>query len=146
MVKHWSKTQTNVTLSSAEAELVASVKASTEALGLRGMAKERGANMGIVAETDSTATKGITSRSGSGRLKHIGVGALWVQEKAASGEIKYAKIPRSSNCADLLTHHCSRRESERRLYDMGVDLLPLEARAAGDERAPGEGGGRELQQ
>ena len=104
------------------------VKASTEGLGLRGMLKELGAKVELEVETDSSATKGITARSGNGKLKHLEVGSLWVQEKASSGEIRFRKIPRSDNCADLLAHHCSPREMQKHLANMNVDLMQLDMR------------------
>ena len=54
---------------------------------------------------DSTACKGVLSREGVGKLKHISVKQLWLQEKIAAGRIAFEKIDRSINSADAMTKH-----------------------------------------
>ena len=73
-------------------------------------------------ETDSSAAKGVVSRAGRGKVKHLETSLLWVQERASRGEIVHRKIPREINGADLLTHHCSRRELDRHFLRMHVEL------------------------
>ena len=55
--------------------------------------------------TDSSAALGIVHRKGSGKLRHIRVGMLWVQDKAKAGEVDYIKVDGSQNPADLMTKH-----------------------------------------
>ena len=105
LIKHWSRTQTCVALSSGEAELYAIAKGSTETLGLIQVAKEMGVEQSGAICTDSSAAKGTVSRSGGGRLKHISVNHLWVQEKSQRGELAFRKIPRNDNPSDALTHY-----------------------------------------
>ena len=54
---------------------------------------------------DSSAALGVVSRKGNGKLRHVRVGQLWVQEQAANGEIAYRKVCGKVNPADLLTKH-----------------------------------------
>ena len=91
MIQSWSCIQASVGLSSAESELYASVKASSEALGLISTAS--GLNMTLEATVllDSSAAQGIISRQGKGKVKHIRTQQLWVQEAAADGLISYKK-------------------------------------------------------
>ena len=63
-VKSWSKTQSLVALSSAESELYALVKASSEALGLRSMISCMGKNLGNKIFSDASAALGIVQRQG----------------------------------------------------------------------------------
>ena len=105
LLRHWSRTQAGVALSSGEAELIAVVKGSCEILGMQCVFSELGRNTECTVQTDSSAAKGITMRTGKGRLKHVQTQHLWVQEKAAKGEITYTKCPRVCNPADLMTHH-----------------------------------------
>ena len=105
LIRAWSRTQATVALSSAESELNALVKASTEALGLLSLAKEMNIEAAGKVLGDSSAAQGIVARRGTGRVKHLRTQQLWVQEAAATGRLKYAKIPRALNYADLLTHH-----------------------------------------
>ena len=104
-IKAWSRTQNNVTLSSAEAELVAMCKLSAEMLGLLSLARDLGREMRGVVYADSSAALAITQRRGSGKLRHINVGLLWVQEKEENKELEYIKVPGTRNPADLMTKH-----------------------------------------
>ena len=102
-IKSWSSTQKNVTLSSGEAELVAAVKASCELIGILQMASEWGEEIEGEVFVDSTAALAITGRKGNGKMRHVRVGMLWIQEKAEEGEIRYRKVDGTLNTADLLT-------------------------------------------
>ena len=43
--------------------------------------KDLGVNMSITILTDASAAKGIASRRGLGKVRHIEVNQLWVQER-----------------------------------------------------------------
>ena len=105
-------------LSSAEAELYALVKGSTEVIGIRDMAAELGIVLTCEAFTDSSAARGVVMRAGKGRLKHVHLNYLWIQEMAAKNVVKYNKIVRDINDADLLTHHWGVAEGQRHLSRM----------------------------
>ena len=79
----WSRTQQCVTLSSAEAELVAMTKLIAEMIGLRQLSFEWRHPVCGGVYADSTAALAIAKRKGCGKLRHINVGLLWVQEKKA---------------------------------------------------------------
>jgi hypothetical protein len=114
-----------VALSSAEAELNASIKAAQEALGLRQTALEIGlACVGSVAcKGDSSANDGIVKRAGSGKIKHLSVRQLWLQEQCGLGLAEHIKILRAINIADSLTHHFTRTEAETHFQAMGCSRL-----------------------
>ena len=59
---------------------------------------------------DSTAALAVTSRRGNGKLRHVRVGQLWIQQVAEEGSLVYAKVLGELNLADALTKHlqCSR--------------------------------------
>ena len=108
LVQHWSRTQSTIALSSAEAELNAILKMGQEMLGIRELLKEMGVHKELVINCDSSAVKGILSRRGSGKVKHLEVRQLWLQERIGRKEIALEKIPRSQNIGDALTHHWTR--------------------------------------
>ena len=118
-IKHWSKAQQSISLSSAEAELYALIKAGTESIGVRGMARDVGLELEVVLLTDASATKAICMRKGSGRLKHLQVQDLWIQQAVRESVLKVRKIPRSVNLADVLTHHWSHEDGSAHLSGMG---------------------------
>ena len=75
----WARTQNHVTLSSAEAELVALVKCSAELIGARSPLKDLWVKCGGVVYADSSASLAIAKRKGAGKLRHININCLWIQ-------------------------------------------------------------------
>ena len=125
MVAHWSRTQQLVALSSAEAELNASIKAAQETLGLRQMALEVGmwCTGTIEVRGDSAANDGILKRAGSGKIKHLTVRQLWLQEQCELNIARHQKIPRAVNSADAMTHHFTRSEAETHCSALGCSRM-----------------------
>ena len=104
-IKTWSSTQKNITLSSGEAALVACVKMCTELLGVVQLMEDWGSNLTAQVYVDSSAAIGITQRRGNGKLRHVKVGMLWIQEKVEEGEIEVKKVLGTANPADAMTKH-----------------------------------------
>ena len=104
-IKHWSRTQRTRALSSGEAEYYAVVTGSVEWLGVQSLAKDLGWEMGVKVKvkTDSTAAKAVATRRGLGKLRHIELKFLWVQEAVAKGRISIKKVSGVWNPADVLT-------------------------------------------
>ena len=122
-IKSWSKTQSIISLSSAEAELYANVKTSAEALGLAALLKDLGMKtMGIEIIGDASAALGIIKRQGLGKLRHIDTNYLWIQEKAAKKKINYGKIKGTETPADLFTKHLSREVLAKHMDTMNMEF------------------------
>ena len=68
---------------------------------------------------DSTACLGVLHREGVGRLKHISVKQLWLQERINSGQTKFK---RDLNSADALTHHWQTKDMA---HFRRIDLHPM---------------------
>ena len=100
MVKSSSSTQTNVALSSGVAEYYGFVKGASMAIGIRSMHEEMGIKLRIRVSTDASAAKGIASRRGLGKVRHIEFHQLWVQDKVSNGEIEIRKVDGKVNLAD----------------------------------------------
>ena len=92
LVKSWSLTQATVSLSSGEAEYYALVKGGSAGLGIKSMLKEMGVNVEIKISTDASAAVGMVKRRGLGRVRHIDVSQLWIQNKVQEGQIKIRKV------------------------------------------------------
>ena len=118
-LKSWSSTQKNITLSSGEAEIVAVVKMSTELLGVMQLAQEWGMVMEGKVYVDSSAALGAVARRGCGKLRHVKIGMLWIQEKAEEGELSYKKVSGENNPADLMTKILTQNVLDRHLEKMG---------------------------
>ena len=105
LIKGWSVTQAVIALSSGEAEYYGIVKGASVGLGVRSVLKDLGCSTRLVVCTDSSAAKGMASRKGLGKVRHVEVNQLWVQEKVSSGEVELRKVEGQSNLADALTKH-----------------------------------------
>ena len=125
LVKSWSRTQDAVTLSSAEAELTALGKLAMETLGVRSMATEWDMTDGKSASVlwaDASAALSIAKRQGAGKMRHINVKTLWLQEKAVQDELTYSKIKGEDNPSDGLTKHVRKELAEKYAKIVGMKL------------------------
>ena len=130
-IKHWSTTQTTISLSSAEAELHGIAKGASQALGMRSIARDLGGEMKIVILTDASAAIGIVRRRGLGKIRHLDVTDLWIQEQIRSKEIDVQKFAGVDNIADALTKTLTRPMLVKPMQNM--NLFPEHGRA---ETAP----------
>ena len=115
---HWARTQHLIALSSAESELHALATCASEGLGIRNVLIEMGRQLPLNMYTDSSATRGIIQRDGPGRVKHLDIKTLWMQERETTGDLAIHKLPRAYHLSDLFTHHYSDPEAERHLAGM----------------------------
>ena len=104
-IKTWSSNQQVIALSSGEAEFYGIVKGASVALGITAMLDDLGIQVQVVIATDSSAAKGIGSRRGLGRVRHIELSELWVQDQVSKGRIQLLKISGGDNFSDSLTKH-----------------------------------------
>ena len=83
IIKTWSNTQTVIALSRGEAELYALSKASAQGFGLQSLLNDLGIELDVRIHTDATTRRAIVTRRGLGKVRHIAVDELWMQEKVA---------------------------------------------------------------
>ena len=84
------------------------------------MLKEIGMKAEITLSTDSSATKSLGSRRGTGRIRHLETKWLWLQIEVAEGRIKLEKVVGDLNPADLLTKYKNAAEIEKLLRLMSM--------------------------
>ena len=121
--KTWSTTQGATALSSAEAEFYAMVDGVQRSKYLCTIASELGVSalrQNIILGTDSEAAKSFVARRGLGRMRHIEVRDLWLQEEVRKGNVTVTKLPGTENAADLMTKYLSRTEVGDRLAGLSV--------------------------
>ena len=56
-----------------------------------------------ISDAFARAAISICRRTGIGRVRHLAVGQLWVQERVRTGDFELRKHPGSLNPADVLT-------------------------------------------
>ena len=100
-VKSYSSTQATIALSSAEAEYYGLIKAASVALGMQAMYTDLGETVDITLFTDASAARGIAMRRGLGKLRHMAVRTLWLQERIAHKELSLCKVKGDVNNSDL---------------------------------------------
>ena len=118
-LKTYSSTQEIVALSSGEAEFYGDVKAASHGIGVQGILRGMGIMVKLEVLTDSSAAKSIASRRGVGKVRHIEVREMWVQERVARGDLEIRKIRGEDNIADVLTKRVPRSVLDKHLWSAG---------------------------
>ena len=82
------------------------VRGSTEGLGLITLCGDLGAAVKIRVHLDASAAKGMFEREGIGKVRHVEVDVLWIQEQQVRARLPLIKVDGSSNPADLMLKKC----------------------------------------
>ena len=77
------------------------------ALGVSAMLRDIGVAVQISLCTDCSAAKGIASRRGLGKIRHIELCEVWLQSQVAQGRLAVRKVPGADHFADSFTKHSS---------------------------------------
>ena len=75
--------------------------------------------MKLELRVDAKATIGILHRQGLGRLRHVEVGHLWIQQAVKSGRIEVRKVLGTENIADLMTKYLDFNTNSKHIEKMG---------------------------
>ena len=78
------------------------------------------AKLEFEVHSDATAAIGIASRQGLGRIRHIAVADLWVQERIKRGDARVHKVAGKENPSDPLTKPLDADLTREHLVRMGV--------------------------
>ena len=129
-LQHWCRMQERVALSSGEAELRAACRGVAEMLSLKVLADFlMPRSVSIELRLDANATIGMIHRQGAGKIKHLDIRTLWIQECVLKDNIKVTKIPRSMNLADALCSIHSQAEFVQKMVQIGMVLTDVDALA-----------------
>ena len=123
-IKTWSVTQGAYALSSAEAEFYAMVEAVSRAKGLRNLAVEVGlSDLENVVHigTDSSAAKSFVGRQGLGKMKHLEIRDLYLQNEVHEGRAVVHKVLGIENPSDVGTKILNAAEISERLEGMSLE-------------------------
>ena len=122
VIKCWSTTQDVIATSSGEAEFYALVKCGSQSLGLKAMMEDMGIDFRIHLKTDASAAMGIGLRRGLGKVRHVEVGQLWLQDMVHRGRIGIEKIDGKKNWADALTKPAGTDMVDLHISEVGLQL------------------------
>ena len=73
-IKTWSTMQPTIAMMSGD-----------EGIGVQSLARDMGLELSLVVAVDSSAAVGMVNQSGVGRVRHLDVKDLWVQERVKRG-------------------------------------------------------------
>ena len=59
----------------------------------------------VTVHADASAAIGIAQRRGVGKVRHIEVHQLWLQDRVSRGDLRIRKVDGNKNPADALTKH-----------------------------------------
>ena len=130
LLKSFSRTQSNIALSSAEAELYSFVTAASEAIGLKSMLKDFGVEAEAHLQVDASAAIGIAQRKGLGKVRHLDCQALWIQDAVRRRRVHLEKVLGTENPADLMTKYLDQASMDKMLAKMGVLIVGGRAASA----------------
>ena len=99
------------------------MRGAAEGMGLRSMVGDLGLKMTLRVHTDSDACRGTCNRTGLGRLKHLQVEHLWIQEAVKNRRFDLVRINGTENPADLMTKVLGRQRIDELLARLGFKDL-----------------------
>ena len=109
LVYSQSSTQIPISTSSGEAEFYGCVKSASRGLGLRrncidlGLTLISGLPINLRLYTDSSSAMGTASKRGMGKIRHLEIGSLWLQQAVNDRKLVITKIDGKKNPPDILT-------------------------------------------
>ena len=102
--------------------MYALTKGAAQTLGIVSMARDMGEELRAVVHSDSSAALATSQRVGLGKVRHIDVQYLWIQERHSAKEIDLRKVKGEVNPADLLTKGVPQETLRRHAAAAGIDL------------------------
>ena len=140
VLKTWSSTQPTIATSNGEAELIAMQDGAARGMGLQTVMSEMDLmpNLSLLRVlTDSSVAKSFVATRGLGKMRHLEVKLLWLQEVVQSGRLVVRKVKGTTNIADAMTKYHTAAKLEELCTPHGV------VRAALTEATVGPRGGAE---
>jgi hypothetical protein len=126
--------QTVVALSSGEAEFYGIVRATAHGIQTKQLLEAVNVKVQLAVLSDSSAARGMCTRTGSGKVRHLDIKELWVQQKYRDRVFDLRPVDTLLNWADLGT-----KAHERERLDSLCRQMPL--RREGRNAAAGAGAG-----
>ena len=121
LLKTDSRTQSIIALSSAEAELFATVGAASEALRLSAMCTEIGALLELRLYVDASVAIGIAQRKGLGKVGHLDFETSMNQDVVRKKQIYLEKVAGTDNPARIVTKHVDLLLPNKMMVNIGLE-------------------------
>ena len=113
-----------------EAEFYGLVRSAGQGLGLQGMLTDLGVSAPLEIYGDSEGAHAVVRRRGVGRLRHVEIQALWIQERLARGDFLLRPVRGAENPAGLFTKFVPEAQCLRCLERLGASYVEGRATSA----------------
>ena len=90
---------------------------------MQALMKDLGWKAKVRKHVDASAAKSVASRVGIGKIRHLDVKFLWIQEAVRAGKITIRKVRGVENPVDILTKPKSVDEVEDLLKSIGCYMV-----------------------
>ena len=134
VLKTWSRTQRRIATRSGEAELIAMQDGAARGMGHQEVMSEMGLMLGVSllgVLTDSSVAKSFVASRGQGKMSHVEVKLLWLQDVVQSGRLVVGEVKGTANIADALTKYHFAAKFEELCSPHGVVRATLTEAAVG---------------
>ena len=124
LISAYSRTQSVIAPSNPEAEYIGCCAVAAEMLYIKSLLADMGFDLDLEISTDATGARAIASRQGVGRIRHMEVKYLWLQDQIQQKIFKIRKVAGKLNVSDVGTKHVDKATLDRccamlNLKDMG---------------------------
>ena len=82
---------------------------------MQALSLDLGFDWALELHSDASAAIGICRRRGLGKIRHLAVADLWVQDRLRTKDFGLSKVPGAENPADMFTKHVERALIERHM-------------------------------
>ena len=124
LVKSWSSTQATRALSSGEAEFYAIIEGASRSLGVQALMEDLGVTCKVVLKSDSSAGRSISLRKGTGKVRHLQVKYLWIQDALFEKRLDIETVKGTENPADVVTKFLMAHEMQAVTKKFGFVMKP----------------------
>ena len=104
------------------------------------MMKDLGVEKGGVVYADSSAALAVAKRKGAGKLRHINISCLWIQEIQGTKQLELRKVLGTENPADMMTKHLPRQPLDKCMGQLNQTRAQGRAKAGLDVQGKGQTG------
>ena len=126
----YSRGLATISLSSGEAEFNGGVVAGCEGLFYQQILAHLGMDVTMRVHVDSSAARGVFQRQGAGRIRHLEVKSLWVQEALRQKKFSLHAVKTDENLADIGTRALQVTKLEK--FRDELNVISLEEFNQGD--------------
>ena len=116
---------TAISLSSCQAEFYAASACAWELLGLAELFKKLHCKVSVRLEMDPDSARHILQRRGQGRLKHIEIRCLSIQQWIRDKRLSVSRVDTKNNTADLFTKHLDGFRSRALAKKLGLRFVDM---------------------